>query len=72
MAAYKGAQLGLCSVTQLDTLYTNHSVFENLCSESSCKECVATPEDMDVFSPDSDAEQEANITNDGGNWEIPF
>lgn len=72
IAAYEGARLGVCPVLQLDDFFTNHAVFEDLCAEFKCKECVAALEDMGIFPPDPDKEQEESTINEEGDCEIPF
>lgn len=60
VAARRAAEEGVCPVNLLDAFYTNHADFDSLCSEFTCRECVATPEDMGFGewepSPEPDSE----------------
>ena len=69
LAGRKAGERGACPVTLLDDFYANHATFDELCCEFSCKECVATDEDMgfggEPWLPSAQASDE-------GGWEIPF
>ena len=69
IAEREGGKAGVCPVTLLDGFFTNHTAFDELCSESSCRECVATDEDMgfggDPWLPSAQPSDEED-------WEIPF
>ena len=69
LAAREGSQAGVCPVWLLDAFFTNHTAFDELCSEFACKVCVATDEDMgfggEPWLPSAQPSDE-------GDWEIPF
>ena len=69
VAEREGAERGVCPVTLLDEFFTNHTAVDELCAEFSCKECIATDEDMgfggEPWLPSAQP-------SDGGDWEIPF
>ena len=69
LAGRRADERGACPVTLLDGFYANHATFDELCCEFSCKECVATDEDMgfggEPWLPSAQASDEEG-------WDIPF
>lgn len=68
-AEREGRKAGACPVTLLDEFFTNHTTVDELCAEFSCKECVATDEDMG-FGGEPWLSPAQSL--DEGDWEIPF
>ena len=62
---------GACPVTLLDAFFTEHWDFDSLCGGFSCRECVATPEDMGFGGPCEEDEPATRFKIEE-DLEIPF
>lgn len=65
-AGLEARERGVCPVTLLDDLCTEHWAFDELCLGFDCETCVAADEDMGL-----NGEPECVVEPEGG-WEIPF